>query len=1034
VSLPAFSVRHSVLANMITIFVLVAGAYVSLKTLKREVFPTTDLNLVVIRTVYPDASASEVEDLITNPIEEAIREVEDIDEYSSGSVEGGSSIVVKIDPEAKNIDRIINDIQRKVDMVDDLPADAEDPIVEALTTAQPIINVAVHGSADESALRLYADRLKVRLERIDGVSSVVRNGWRDEEFSVTLNPEKLETVDVSYDEVISALARRNINLPGGKIPEGEKEILVRTIGKFATVDEILDVVVRANPDGRHVLIRDLGDVKRQFAEDTAFTRMDGERSIILGVKKRASGDVVTIVDTVRELVAQEKDLQPAGIHVSLVDDTSFYVKRRLSVLLNNGWVGMILVTGLLFAFLSMKVAFYTALGIPFAFMTTLLGMAYFGITINLMTMFGLIIVLGMVVDDAIIVGENVARRMELGEDPITAASEGATEVMFPVISTVLTSIAAFIPLIFAPDLYGKYLSWLVYVIVLALSASLLECLIVLPAHLAGSPRKPGEVHVPKIARKHRLMHALQQWYAGSMRTVLRHRYVFLVVTTLIFGGLVTLSVRHTKVDIFPEDLIDIFLVRIKTPQGTALEHTDVVAGQVLEKVLKLPENELQNVVTHVGRHLSFDNTGQNSGTHLAQLIVYLTPQETRDRLTQRIMDELRNDVAGMPGVERLEIESVKPGPPAGRPLEVKISGPDLAKTALISDEIKKFLSEISGVEDVLDDLEEGKEEIQVIIDEAEAARLGLRVEQVAKTVFSAFRGAEATMVREGREEVKVRVRLPESLRTVDQLHQLKVRNDAGRLIELQRVARYERQRGLPAIYHYNGDRVVTVGASINTEKTNSTEVNLALEREFRDVSARYPGYSLVPSGEWKETKKIIDFMKVAFVVASLLIYSIMVAQFTSFVQPLYVMVAIPLGLIGVALALVLHGKPVSMMALMGVVGLGGVVVNDAIVLVTFINDRIREGSTVYDAVMEAGVIRLRPILMTSVTTIAGLMPTIYGWGGYEPFIVPAAIALAYGLLFATFLTLAVVPALYLVGDDIKRGVRRILRRDIAPLN
>jgi multidrug efflux pump subunit AcrB len=1027
-SLPAFSVRHSVLANMITIFVLVAGIYVSLNTLNREVFPTTDLNLVVIRTVYPDASASEVEDLITNPIEEAIREVEDIDEYSSSSVEGGSSIVVKIDPEAKNIDRIINDIQRKVDTVDDLPADAEDPMVEALTTAQPIINVAVHGTVDESALRQYADRLKVRLERIDGVSSVVRNGWRDEEFSVTLHPDKLADMDVSYDEVIAALSRRNINLPGGKIPEGEKEILVRTIGKFATADDILGVVVRANPDGRHLFVRDLGDVTRQFAEDVAFTRMDGERSIILGVKKRDRGDVVTIAQSVRDLVAEEEALRPAGIDVSLVDDTSFYVKRRLSVLLNNGWVGMILVTGFLFAFLTFKVAFYTALGIPFAFMATLLGMAYFGITINLMTMFGLIIVLGMVVDDAIIVGENVARRLELGEDPITAASEGATEVMYPVIATVLTSIAAFIPLIFAPDLYGKYLSWLVYVVVLALSASLLECLIVLPAHLAGSPSKRAAVHVPQPARKHRLMHALQQLYAGSMRPILRHRYVFLLLTGLVFGGLVTLSVRHTKIDIFPEDLIDIFLVRIKTPQGTSLEHTDAVAARVLTHVLQLPPEELQNVVTHVGRHLSFDNTGQNSGTHLAQLIVYLTPQETRDRLTQRIMDELRTVMAEVPGIERLEIESVKPGPPAGRPLEVKISGPDLAVTARIGDEIKSFLAGIDGVEDVQDDLEEGKEEVQVVIDEAEAARLGLRVEQVAKTVFAAFRGAEATMVREGREEVKVRVRLPESLRTEQQLKELNVRNDAGRLIELQRVARYDRQRGLPAIYHFNGDRVVTVGASINTEKTNSTEVNLALEREFRDISARFPGYALVPSGEWKETKKIIDFMKVAFVVASLLIYSIMVAQFTSFVQPLYVMVAIPLGLIGVALALVLHGKPVSMMALMGVVGLGGVVVNDAIVLVTFINDRIREGSSVYDAVMEAGIIRLRPILMTSVTTIAGLMPTIYGWGGYEPFIVPAAIALAYGLLFATFLTLAVVPALYLVGDDVKRGVRRILRQ------
>jgi len=1019
-NLPAFSVRHSVLANMITIFVLVAGSYVTFKTMNREVFPTTDLNLVVIRTTYADASAAEVEDLITNPLEEAIREVEDIDEYSSSSLEGGSYIVVKIDPEARNIDRVINDVQRKVDLVRDLPDDAEDPVVEALTTSQPIIRISVHGEVDEGALRVYADRLKVRLERINGVSSVERSGWREEEFSVTLDPVRLAEYEISFDEVIAALARRNINLPGGKIPSGNREILVRTVGKFYDEDRIGEVVVRSNADGNRIRVRDLGSVHRQFAEDTSFARTDGSRSVVLGVKKRDSGDVITIVDEVRELVASEQDIRPPGIHVTLVDDASYYVKRRLTVLLNNGWVGMVLVTLFLFAFLNARVAFFTALGIPFAFMTTLLAMSYFGITINLMTMFGMIIVLGMVVDDAIIVGENVARHLEMGEDPVKAASDGATEVMFPVISTVLTSIAAFLPLIFAPDLYGKYLQWLVYVVVLALSASLLECLVILPAHLAVSMKalnKHGGYH----ERKHRVMHFIQRLYEASLKPVLRYRYVFLLVTAIFFGGLVMLSVKHTRIDIFPEDMIDIFYVKIKAPQGTSLDHTDALALKVFEQVATLSTNDLQHALTYVGRHVSFDNSGQNIGTHLAQLIVYLTPQETRERLTQQIMDEVRTMVVAIEGIERVEVEAIKPGPPTGRPLEIKISGPDLSVTAAISEEIKTYLAGLPGLDDIQDDLEEGKDEIQVVVDEDEATRLGLRVSQVAETVFAAFRGAESTMVREGREEVKVRVRLPEELRTEQHLQLLQVRNDTGRLIELGRVARFEHQQGLPAIFHFNGDRVVTVGASINTEVTTSTEVNLALEKEFRDLGVRYPGYSLVPSGEWKETQKIIDFMKVAFVVAVLLIYSIMVAQFTSFTQPLYVLVAIPLGLIGVALALVLHGKPVSMMALMGVVGLGGVVVNDAIVLVTFINDRVRSGCTVYDAVMEAGITRLRPIIMTSVTTIAGLMPTIYGWGGYEPFIVPAAIALAYGLLFATFLTLAVVPALYLVGDDIKRA-------------
>lgn len=1028
-SLPAFSVRHSVLANMITIFVFVAGTYVTLHTLNREVFPTTDLNLVVIRTIYPDASAIEVEDLITNPMEEAIREVEDIDEYSSSSLEGGSYIVVKIDPDARNIDRVINDIQRKVDLVRDLPEDAEDPVVEALTTAQPVINVCVKGGGDETALRLYADGLKSRLERIEGVSSVLRTGWRDEEFSVELDPAMMARNEVSFDEVSSALRRRNINLPGGKIPEGDREVVVRTIGKFYDAEQISQVIVRSNSDGRRVRIADIGKVTRKFADDTTFARADGERSVILGVKKRDRGDVVDIANAVKELVASEHDLRPAGVDVILVDDNSYYVKRRLNVLLNNGWVGMALVVFFLFLFLNVRVAFYTALGIPFSFLATLLAMSFFGITVNLMTMFGLIIVLGMVVDDAIIVGENVARRIELGDDPAHAAATGGEEVMYPVISTVLTSVAAFLPLLFAPDLYGKYLSWLVYIIVLALSSSLLESLMILPAHLAGTMKNLQRHERVQHQRKHRLMSMIQRWYASSMRPVLRHRYVFILVTAITFSGLVGLSARHIRVDIFPEDLIDIFFVRIKTPIGTTLEHTDAVAGQVLELVRQLPTNELQHAVTHVGRHVTLDNSGQNIGTHLSQLIVYLTPQESRERLTRQIMDELRQQISGIRDVDRVEIEAIKPGPPAGRPLEVKVSGIDLDVSAAIAEEIKAYLRGIEGVDDILDDLEEGKEEIQVIVDENEAARLGLRVEQVSRTVFSAFSGFESTIVREGSEEIKVNVRLPEDLQKVKALESLQVRNDGGRLIDLSRVARLERTRGMPAVYHMDGERVVTVSASINPEKTSSTEVNLKLEKEFRDLARRYPGYSLVPSGEWKETKKIVDFMKVAFVVALLLIYSIMVAQFTSFIQPLYVMIAIPLGLIGVAIALALHGKPISMMALMGAVGLGGVVVNDAIVLVSFINDRIRDGSSVYDAVMEAGLTRLRPILLTSVTTIAGLMPTIYGWGGYEPFIVPAAITLAYGLLFATFLTLAVVPAIYLIGHDVKMFVCRLIPRD-----
>ncbi len=1028
-SLPGFSVRHSVFANMLTIFVIVVGLYVTFVSLNRDVFPETELNLVIINTLYPDASPSEVEDLVTNPIEDAIREIEDIEEYTSSSIEGGSYIVVQIDPDAKNIDRTINDIQRKVDTVDDLPDEAEDPVIEALTTATPVINLCVIAErADEPTLRQAADYLQTALEHLDGVSTVTRTGWRDEEIWVEMDPARLSEEEISLQEVTGALAARNINLPGGKIPSGDREFLLRTIGKFYTPEEIENVVVRSNTDGSRVLVSDLGSARRTFEEDVAFARANGGRTIVLGVKKRESADVIDLVNRVRELVSRESTNLPEGISTVFVDDNSYYVKRRLTVLLNNSWVGMILVMVFLFAFLEGRVALLTALGIPFSFLTAFLIMAFFGITINLMTMFGLIIVLGMVVDDAIIVGENVCRHLEMGKSPRDAATIGATEVMYPVVSTVLTSVAAFMPLIFAPDLYGEYLQWLVYVVVIALAASLIECLVVMPAHMADFMRPVDPDKVKR--RKHRVMNMLQGLYGVSMKRILRFRYLFLVVTVLFFAVLVAFSSRNLRVEIFPDDLIDVFFVRVRTPVATALEETDRIMEEARRTVARLPTNELETIVTYVGQHFAMDGSTETRGTHLGQLIVYLTPQETRERKTQVIMDELRTPLRAIEGVERIEVESIKPGPPAGKPLEVKITGNDFSVSSNIAEEIIGFLEGIDGVEDIADDLDEGKDELHVLVDEVEAARLGVSVEDAARTVFAAFKGFESTVIREGKEEIKVRVRMKEPERSsIESLKDLEVPNAAGRLIPLSRIVRIEETSGYPAIYHFNGERVVTVGASVNTEVTSSTEVNLQLEQEFSDVSSRYSGYSLVPSGEWKENKKIIDFMKIAFVIASLLIFSIMVIQFSSFLQPLVVMTSIPLGLIGVAVALALHNQPVSMMAMMGVVGLGGVVVNDAIVLVSFINDRRREGWGVFDAVLDAGVTRLRPILMTSVTTIAGLMPTIYGWGGYEPFIVPAAITLAYGLLFATFLTLAVVPSIYLVGIDIKNLFRRKERRE-----
>jgi len=1026
-NLAEFSVRHSVFGNMLTLFVLIGGLLMVI-FLQRETFPDIDLDMVVVTTRYPNASPEEVENLVTNPLEDKIREVEDIEEFTSSSVEGISVIVVKIDPEARYKERAINEVQRKVDQVSDLPEEAEDPEVEAVQAQGPIIRVAVAGPVSEKTLRDYGDYLKDRFEQILGVSSVAKQGWRDQEFWVEVDLDRIAALEVALTDVARALAVQNVNRPGGKVDLGSRELVLRSIGEFDDEESIRRVVVRSNTDGNHVTVGDIATVTRTYEDDVVFTKVNGERAVVLGVKKKESGDTIDIADAVKALVTQEQARAPEGVRLSILDDESFYVKRRLNVLSSNGLAGMALVTATLLLFMNWRVALIVAIGIPFSFLAALMVMSFFGITINLITMFGLIIVLGMLVDDSIIVGENIYRHLEMGKDPQVAAVEGTAEVMAPVISTVLTTIAAFLPLVFAPDLIGQVLRWFPIVVSIALLSSLFEALFIMPCHVSdfvGKLRVQGE---GRGARSHPVMGRMMSAYERAIRAVLKGRYLFLILTAVVFAGMVLFAVKKMRVDIFPADLIDIFLVRVTTPQGTTLERTETILGDVEQRLAHLPEDELQDIVSYVGAHLDLEGSYKAQGSSYASSVVYLTPQNSRARKTVTILDEMRERCRGIPDVDTIEFEMIEPGPPTGKPLEVRVRGPEYTNLLTIAGEIVTFLRGQEGVYDIQDDYEPGKDELHVSVDEAHAARLGLNMEAIAQTIWTAFQGLEATSIREGNDEVVIRVMLQEPYRDdLDTLENLMVPNQTGRLIPLGTVATFERRQGLPAVFHYDGDRVITVSAFFG-ENASSVAVNRALEQTFRDLPGRYPGYDLVRGGEWKETRKLLIFMYQAFGIAVLLIFVILAIEFDSLLQPIVVLAAIPLGLIGVVLALMLHHQPISMMAMMGMVGLAGVVVNDAIVLVAFINDKRRKlGMAMEEAIAQAGQKRLRPIFLTSVTTIVGLVPVIYGWGGYEPFVAPAAIVLAYGLLFATVLTLFVIPCIYYVSADLKRGAIWLVR-------
>lgn len=1025
-NLPEFSVKNKILSNMMTIFVLIGGLLMVL-TLQRDTFPNIEVDIVVVRTLYPNASPEEVEDLITNPIEDELRDLDGVQEMTSSSLESMSVIALELDSEYRFKDRVITDIQRKVDQVDTLPDEAEDPVVEVVDANEPVLRVTISGKVSEDVLRSVGDNIKIHIGAIPGVSQVVKNGWRDKEFWVELNLERLAETELTFTDVIAALARRNINRPAGKVIEDGSEILVRTMGQFHSEEEIGDVIVRSNQDGHHIKIRDLGSVRRAFEEDSLFATFNGDRALVLDVKKKRSGDTINIADEVKRILKDEQETAPVGIVLDTVDDNSFYVKRRLNILSSNGLVGFVIVVLVLFLFMNLKIALITGIGIPFAFLGALMMMSLFGITINLITMFGLIIVLGMVVDDAIIVGENIFRHLELGMAPEQAAIQGANEVMYPVISTVLTTIAAFAPLVFAPDVFGQVLRWFPITVAITLLASLFEVLFIMPCHAADFVRHSAAGRPDSKPIADGLMQALLRMYDRQIRKALRWRYAFLFVVLTAFLGVALFARQFLRVDIFPADLVDVFLVRTTYAKDAPLVCTERKIKNLEHLFNQLPADELESIVTYVGAHYIANAGSMDRGANYATCMVYLTPQEYRDRRTRDIIEDLRTQAAEqLHDVEKIEFEMREPGPPTGKPLEVKIRGREFDRLLTISEEIKAFLREYGGVTDVQTDFEEGKPELHVHIDYEEAARLGLDVDRIGQNVLAGFQGVESTIVREGNDEVAVRVWLDEVSREDHRsLDSIYVRNQAGHLIALSRVASFESSEGLPTIHHYEGERVVTVSAFF-TNDGNSVEVNKALEEAFQDLPDRYPGYDLIRGGEWKETRKLMFFMARAFAIALMLIYIILAVQFNSFLQPFVVMVSIPLGLIGVVLALILHGKPISIMATMGMVGLAGVVVNDAIVLVKFINDRRRnDGVPMFDAVVDAGHQRLRPILLTSITTIAGLVPVIYGIGGYEPFVAPAAITLAYGLAVATFLTLMMVPVAYHVGHDIKYAVRRL---------
>jgi multidrug efflux pump subunit AcrB len=1021
-ALARFSVQHSLFVNLLSVFLIIAGLF-SMFHLRREAFPEVSYDVVNISTIYKGATPEEVERLVTTPLEKELKEVDNIDEMSSVSSEGFSTIVMKMNPDVRDKRKVVDDIQKAVDQVTDLPEDSEEPVVTEITSKEiPIIIVSLSGNLSELKLQNYAEDLEDELIDIDGVASVKRRGFRDREFWVQPDLEKMKEYYVSLDEIVVALKRRNIGLPAGKIETQNDVFNVKTTGEFYTKQEIENVVIRSNTEGNWLKIKDIATVVDTFEEENIINKTEKTRAISLVVIKREKGDAIEIVKDTNRAIEQFKISSPSELNIKTFYDLSFYIKRRLNVLRSNGMFAIMFVVGILFLFLHPRPALLTTLGIPIAMLTTFWVMDLSGMSINLISMFGLIVVLGMLVDDGIIISENVYRYVEAGMSPKQAAIKGASEVIAPVFATVLTTLAAFSPLIFMTGLIGKFIKQIPLVVCIALGASLIEAFIILPSHLADFTRpithnsgetKTKALWLKKIIRKYEII----------LLKALRNRYKVCLGIFLLFATAIIVAKFFMPFILFSARGVEQFMIRAESEVGTPLSKMNELVRPVEDLVASMPKEYVDTYETQVGileEERGFDPDVRR-GSNLAQVNVYLTPSQTRRKTAQEIVDEYRPKLKEIKGLKKLYFREFKEGPPVGKPIYLRIRGEDYDVINNIVSRIKDYLYSLKGVRGITDSYDLGDKEFHVIIDEEAASSAYLSIGQIASSVRNAFEGIVATSIKptKAEEEIDVRVRLPDYQRNkLNIFDNLVIANSFGKLIPLKTIASIEETQGLRSVRHLDGRRCVALSAEVDNKRMTSTRANQLIKQKFKNISTDNPGYTIRYGGEEEETRESMHSLFSAFLLAFFLIFLILATQFNSLIQPFVVMLTIPFGLIGVIFALLIHREAVSFFAILGVIGLTGVVVNDSIVLMDFINKLRAQRVSRRKSIIEAGKIRFRPVILTTFTTVAGISTVAYGIGGRDPFLQPMALTITWGLIFATGLTLIIIPCIYAIIDDL----------------
>ncbi len=1019
-----FFVERGLLVNLISIGIMLLGLFAVFE-INREAFPNVNLDQIQIGVTYPGATPEEIEQLVITPIEQEIKALNGIDKMVSVSFPGSGTITLDLDPDATNRDRIVSAVQLAVDraeLPDDLPR--QPYVLEIDGSVFPVIRLAVSAPVSPLELKRLGDQIEQDLLNLDGVAMVQIPGDRKAEFRVIVDPQKMHRQRVSIAEVSELLRGWNINAPLGELDTDSGQKALRVVGEFSSAEDIASLVLRANDRGDILRLGDIARIEETLADAHILYNVSGETALSMIILKKTDADIIDVVDTLRSYLDQVPAIYGEQIQIETFEDFSRFTRMRLGVLTNNGAAGIVLVFLSLFLFLRPSVAITTTWGLPIIFFGGLYILYLSGVTLNLISMLGFIMVLGMMVDDAIIIGENITYHMEKGMKPLKAAVKGAMELIGPVTTTVATTIVAFLPLLFMSGIIGKFIVAIPVVVILMLFLSLLESFFILPSHVA---------HIANPAKKvqeRAWIVALENGYAKLLRLAIKLRWLTLILSIAMLAGSLWLAKNHMSFQLFPPAGVDQYILRITAPSGITLEEMRDKLLKVDQKVRESidPQYLDATIITTGQIALDAGDPLTQRGSRYGQIRVLYTPSVSRPE--HDAMDDMHNLAKTVPPLFndlKIAFTEIKGGPPTGRPLEVEISSNDSKAGEAAARSLMAFLERVEGVTSVESGLQRGDDELRIVLDRTLAAYAGVNLATAATHLRAAVDGLTVSTVRRGTEEVDVTIHFPGyGKKQLEEVKKVEIPNQHGGQVPLEKIARFETLPGYSTIRHKGGIRVVTVTANIDTDQLTSVEINrLVKENEPQWLGDERGQIAVNYGGEEEKNEESVRDLMFSFVFAVIGIFFILAIQFNNLGYPLIVLLAIPFGTIGIVVSFYLHDllwkpMPLSFFALMGMVALSGVVVNSALVLLVFVQRAIEQGVVWREAIILAGRRRLRAVILTAATTVLGLLPTAYGWGGMDPFVSPLALALSSGLAFATVITLFAIPAILAVSFDLKR--------------